>query len=324
MSRIRHFDIAKGIGIILVAIGHSAIELGHYLIYMFHMPLFFYLSGVFWRPDSLSNVIKKKSRGLLLPLVIFTAVLLTLGVAVGGLQGSLSASFPHMRGIVGPLWFLLSLFEVTVIYHAVASRCRPIVTLLICLTLTFALGYLPDIMGWDNYMYMFTSFSVLIFYALGALIGKNITFTKKRWLWIAMLASAVMFFGSYYVSYKMLHHDLTDLFSNTHTPNFIIWLIGSITGITMVLLTAMIIDTTNYVARFLAYLGECSLFIFAFHLVVIQLGHKNFPEGSLILEIGIITLAIGAGCLCRPLFQRLLPGVFGGGKQKVSKISDKI
>lgn len=35
-------DVAKGIGIVLVVLGHSGIEFGHYLIYMFHMPLFFF------------------------------------------------------------------------------------------------------------------------------------------------------------------------------------------------------------------------------------------------------------------------------------------
>ena len=39
-------DVAKGIGIVLVVLGHSGIEFGHYLIYMFHMPLFFFLSGM--------------------------------------------------------------------------------------------------------------------------------------------------------------------------------------------------------------------------------------------------------------------------------------
>lgn len=41
-------DIAKGIGIILVVMGHANCpEIPHGIIYSFHMPLFFFLSGLF-------------------------------------------------------------------------------------------------------------------------------------------------------------------------------------------------------------------------------------------------------------------------------------
>ena len=47
--RIVYIDIAKGIGILLVALAHADISLFspylHQLIYAFHMPLFFLVSG---------------------------------------------------------------------------------------------------------------------------------------------------------------------------------------------------------------------------------------------------------------------------------------
>lgn len=48
-ERLVHIDVAKGIGILLVAFGHL-VKFGSYtsnVIYSFHMPLFFVLSGVF-------------------------------------------------------------------------------------------------------------------------------------------------------------------------------------------------------------------------------------------------------------------------------------
>jgi len=54
MNRIDYLDIAKGIGIILVYIGHCYIgertqTLSNviYWIYSFHMPFFFFVSGMF-------------------------------------------------------------------------------------------------------------------------------------------------------------------------------------------------------------------------------------------------------------------------------------
>lgn len=62
MQRIRFFDIAKGIAILAVVLGHSAIEANDFmpshtaqiilsLCFSFHMPLFFILSGYFMHPE---------------------------------------------------------------------------------------------------------------------------------------------------------------------------------------------------------------------------------------------------------------------------------
>ena len=55
VKRVDYIDIAKGIGIILVVMGHNDFELispfVHKLIYSFHMPMFFFMSGIFFKPD---------------------------------------------------------------------------------------------------------------------------------------------------------------------------------------------------------------------------------------------------------------------------------
>lgn len=55
VKRVDYIDIAKGIGIVLVVMGHNDFELispfAHKLIYSFHMPMFFFMSGMFFKPD---------------------------------------------------------------------------------------------------------------------------------------------------------------------------------------------------------------------------------------------------------------------------------
>lgn len=60
----------KGIGIILVVLGHTTrnTELSSW-IYHFHMPLFFFLSGVFFSPTIQGLV--KRVRQILIPYLIF-------------------------------------------------------------------------------------------------------------------------------------------------------------------------------------------------------------------------------------------------------------
>lgn len=50
-GRIEYIDQTKGIGILLVLIGHCSLPLVGKFIYMFHMPLFYILSGVLWKDD---------------------------------------------------------------------------------------------------------------------------------------------------------------------------------------------------------------------------------------------------------------------------------
>lgn len=94
-------DRAKAYGIMLVVIGHvSPITALHHPIYVFHMPLFFLLSGMTFKPFEGRADVIKRSRSLLLPYLAF-GILITLILAV--------ANRVMMQGvpIPGPLHFLL-------------------------------------------------------------------------------------------------------------------------------------------------------------------------------------------------------------------------
>ena len=84
-KRIEYLDIAKGIGILLVVLGHNDFEVisvfVQRLIYSFHMPLFFFLSGYFLNAAiPFFEFVKKRFNSLLKPylftifLIYFTSV----------------------------------------------------------------------------------------------------------------------------------------------------------------------------------------------------------------------------------------------------------
>lgn len=71
-NRLKYIDLLKGFGVVMVVIGHM-----HYsenvdkLIYGFHMPLFFFISGYLYHtPDNVFVYIKRKFRTLLIPYFI--------------------------------------------------------------------------------------------------------------------------------------------------------------------------------------------------------------------------------------------------------------
>jgi fucose 4-O-acetylase-like acetyltransferase len=78
-QRIEWIDIAKGLGIIMVIAGHTiALRYSQWL-YAFHLPLFFFLSGLVYNQLKYNNYVffaKVKAKQILLPWVVFFLIAL--------------------------------------------------------------------------------------------------------------------------------------------------------------------------------------------------------------------------------------------------------
>ncbi len=124
-SRIHYFDYARGIGIILVILGHiQYISKGlRIFIVSFHMPLFFFLSGMllFVRGEkdrSLREVFLKKARSMLYPYFVFSILDIIIYIGYycltgrdGGLSTVISAVIQTLTFYgYSVLWFLPTLF----------------------------------------------------------------------------------------------------------------------------------------------------------------------------------------------------------------------
>lgn len=151
MQRIRFFDIAKGIAILAVILGHSAIEANVFIphhtaqlvvavCFSFHMPLFFILSGYFMHPERSFRWAKEAKQLLCTYAVTGVAVLVGVtcmatinhegraymlrrwGEAV--LYGSGDISDRTLWPVelrIGAIWFLLALFWAHLLLHAFAK-----------------------------------------------------------------------------------------------------------------------------------------------------------------------------------------------------------
>lgn len=132
-KRIEYVDSAKAVAIILVIVGHchwlgSIPKLGS-LIYTFHMPLFFMVSGFFLKDLPIKDAFVKYAKAYLWPYLMIGFFILLIGILkcialhdpwynligfnlVKVLWGSnfesaiLWGNIPH----IGPSWFLLALF----------------------------------------------------------------------------------------------------------------------------------------------------------------------------------------------------------------------
>jgi len=124
-KRIEYIDIARGIGILLVVLGHNDFgyisPFGYKLIYSFHMPLFFFLSGYFFNPAlSFVSFFKKRFNALLKPylftifLIYFVSVSfdnMSFKIALQRIVKALYGAGYYMDWV--QLWFLPHLFVVS-------------------------------------------------------------------------------------------------------------------------------------------------------------------------------------------------------------------
>ena len=156
-------DIAKGIGILLVIIGHGAIPSWcKDAIFSFHMPLFFILSGYFFRNETPLVRMRKDAKRLLLPYVVTIAVItlymlivhqvikrdgwyyiintLWLGIYPTGAPGGLNFS--------GPVWFLFALFWTKGTFNLIEKVHNRWFYLILAFT-AFAPFYLSYLIGRD-------------------------------------------------------------------------------------------------------------------------------------------------------------------------------
>lgn len=109
---LEYIDLAKGAGILLVIMGHSLFPF-HLAIDIFHMPLFFFISGItfsFKSGEDLGKVILKKVERILIPLFFFAFLS---GIFMFFLSPVDTTPFN------GPLWFLIVIFCSFILYYLI-------------------------------------------------------------------------------------------------------------------------------------------------------------------------------------------------------------
>lgn len=143
-NRIDYLDIAKGIGILLVIIGHIPYvsEPVRQYIVTFHMPLFLIISGMLichtWKEqEKITSFIKRKVRNLLLPYAFFSVAYIVIELCRILIKGSnewgqlFRQIFQSLclQG-VSVLWFFPALFIAEVLFIIIRKTCNHLLTLL--------------------------------------------------------------------------------------------------------------------------------------------------------------------------------------------------
>lgn len=179
--RITYIDTAKGIGILFVVMGHIVPEIFKVapIIYCFWVPLFFVLSGMFFRDMSPMNFFKKKIYSLIIPFIgwyiisyaVFGTLRLLKGESLCDMLKRFSDVFITNDILNIPLWFLLALFLSNIfLYLASHWSKKPYVTTIIVLVICAA-GMNLDRFSIPNFLYVGSAMSNLLYLYWGYIIA---------------------------------------------------------------------------------------------------------------------------------------------------------
>lgn len=225
------FDIMKGIGILLMMYCHIVQE-NYNIIYSFHMPMFFILSGYFVKDEntSISNLItyiKNRSKRLLLPLIVTLLFLCVWGVVLWITKDDMSflktsflsifwlgADILHTQSgnvTIYSLWFLISLFWIGLLFKLfllLFNNCRvrykKLYILISCIILSASTSFIVKFFTIPPLPFsLFQAITALVFYAIGWYV-KRCTISKElKWICILSWPLALYFgeielYGCYY------------------------------------------------------------------------------------------------------------------------------
>lgn len=141
IQRQAYIDVAKGIGIILVVLGHS-FGAGIFAAKLYHMPLFFFISGItFGTKYGFVGFIKRRIQRLYLPFLAYELIYLLLspffywiGIISTYAQtpGEVAGQalhiilFDNVNILLSPLWFVTALFFSQLLMFGIECLIRKI------------------------------------------------------------------------------------------------------------------------------------------------------------------------------------------------------
>lgn len=336
-KRLDYLDMAKGLGIFFVVLGHIQFIQDTTLrwIFSFHMPLFFVIAGILayekqeaQQPEG--TVIIKKAKGTLVPYASFSLILLTMSETGYILQpGSISGT-ELLRQLIDSvtgygihiLWFLPAYFLSNTYFLRLTKYQSPMernLTILfqavLALCISRALG-LTEYITWETGIWIHAGWNLLIV-VLRAILAQPfllIGWYYARWipklpsaiqkgaclLWIpgSLLALKLSVFDLHYLYVKPLHY-----------------LAASCSCVGILCLMKLL-----PVSRILTYLGRNSLVIMCTHAALfviyyVSLGmffvKKFIPMTEPVFNVSVAVLVCAAEVPIIWIFNRYFPYLLG-------------
>ena len=291
-DRLKHVDIAKGIAIILVVFIHNRFVMHgrgklFNILSSFLLPLFFFLSGIFFKPNEpFKRILIKRADSLLKP---YFVTLLMLGAAYFLIRGE--SLWEYLFGVLYgngatikwvPLWFLPHLYLITLYSWCFLAITRldkyGYPAKLFWLLVMFSIGFMVQNFFWQvpvringenvklfGRVFLLPGlpfsldliFLTALYFLLGLFVKpKLLRFTyHPKLFWMALITFSLTHYGS----------NATIDYNERLFDNLALSTGQALLGIYIVLSLSSFISNFDGFSRLLSRIGEATLIILIFH-----------------------------------------------------------
>lgn len=310
-QRIDFIDLAKGICIFLVVIGHcgAPIDIPGYEIV--RMPLYFILSGLFFKTyGGLKQLSIKKINKILIPFIFFYILSYAAFYAIKytapqylitSARGILDL-FDNRQFFNGPIWFLLSLFWCNIYFCLIATFFKKDSARIVIITL---LGFIGWYLGDKNIfvsLFLDVAMTAMPFFALGYYLKKSNILYPNKWDKYNLL-TAFAFWGISFILTSTTHYRLSLHYNGLNGISTYFIAISSV-------LSILFICKSIKRLPFFSYIGKYSIILLCVHHMIYRpvkvLLHATGVE---IIDNGYMIAAVTLllSTLCIPLCIKYIP-----------------
>ncbi|MGB0880815.1 MAG: acyltransferase family protein [Polaribacter sp.] len=289
-KRISWIDQVKGFGIILVIYGHNLPYIESY-IYSFHMPLFFFIGGLF-HPNQINiGIIKKRAKQILIPYFLWSFLLFLFWFFIGRKYGdSSNLNLSVLKNFTGifyaqggheymnwgiTMWFLPSIFF-SFLFFGLIRKLKKKKHQVLCVLFLVSLGFLiPKVFKTHIIWSLDVSLVSLIFYSSSFFLKDFLLKKKIRYEPVLIF---VLFIVHLVCSLTLV--EKVDMFRSVY-GNELLFLLNASVAIFFWLLLFKNIKKI----RFLTFFGKNTIPILALHIrtltviklfLLLFLGSKTF------------------------------------------------
>lgn len=308
-KRIEFIDLAKGVCILLVVFGHSGFPIDLPGWSIIRMPLYFMLSGLFFKDyGGWGQFVIKKTNKILIPFLFFYLLGCMAFYLLKYMKPELLITdargiwdmFDNRQFFNGPIWFLLALYWCNVMFCGITLYVKNDLAKFLVVCLIGFIGWYLGYRKWFVPLFIDVAMTAMPFFTMGYFLKKTNILYPNRYDKYNLLFFVIAM-GISILLEKSLHQRLS-LHYNA-IEGWSTYLL-SFTSVMSVLFLCKAIKTLPYIT----YVGRYSIIMLCVHhfiyrpLVVIirpyNLGYSDFM-------IALLTVLLSA--LCIPLFKKYLP-----------------
>lgn len=281
-QRIAYIDFMKGLCIILVVAFHiSTTVFGDpygYMLQQFRIPMYFFLSGLFFKLyDGFFDFARKKVNNIIVPMIVF----LLLGAIYHFSKNLVESHFSVYKALSimplnpvknnTPMWFLVVLFEVNIIYYLLQKILPRWLTIVVALLLS-AIGYVVVAAGYNIILYFDIALVAMPFFVLGSESRKLGLLEKGPHVAVRVVFAVVVSVILYFFSQRI------NMLNRIYPSYFRLYMLPALSIMSLLFLC-------QYIKRpvpVISHLGRYSIMVLGTHYYIISplrvLTTKLFPS----------------------------------------------